>query len=135
MDIQLYNDADKNDDLFEIMKTQMSTEQERIFMISHYLYLQHGSDSTQFVIDFDNVWKNVEFTVRGNAKRILIKNFTEHLDYKIAARHLGEAAFVNGKNLGGSGQNKELILLTVDCFKNFCMIAATSKAKEIRTSS
>ena len=30
MDMQLYNDTDKNDDLFEIMKTQMSTEQERI---------------------------------------------------------------------------------------------------------
>jgi len=28
--MQLYNDTDKNDDLFEIMKTQMSTEQERI---------------------------------------------------------------------------------------------------------
>jgi phage anti-repressor protein len=115
------------------MKTRMSSEQEQIFMMSHYLYLQHGSDSTQFVIDFDDVWKNVELSRRDSAKRILIKNFTEHLDYKIAAPHLGGAAFVNGKNLGGSGQNKELILLTVDCFKNFCMIAATSKAKEIRT--
>ena len=102
-------------------------------MISHYLYLQYGSDSTQFVINFDDVWKNVELARRDSAKRILIKNFTEHLDYKIAAPHLGGAGLANGKNLGGSGQNKELILLTVDCFKNFCMVAATNKAKEIRT--
>jgi len=39
----------------------------------------------------------------------------------------------NGKNLGGAGQNKETILLTVDCFKNFCMLAATPKAKIIRS--
>ena len=120
MEVQIHNDT--GDELFEIMKARMSTEQEQIFMMSHYLYLQHGSDSTQFVIDFDDVWKNVELSRRDSAKRILIKNFTEHLDYKIAAPHLGGAAFVNGKNLGGSGQNKELILLTVDCFKNFFVI-------------
>jgi hypothetical protein len=181
MELLQYNE---NDDLFQIMKVQMSSEQEQIFMISHYLYLQHGSDSTKFVVDFDNVWKNVEFTRRDNAKRILVKHFTEHIDYKNIAPHfggasleahnvknilayqLGEAAlsknkavfgeqpnecekaaphlggaappncgaaFTHGKNLGGAGQNKETILLTVDCFKNFCMLAATPKAKVIRS--
>lgn len=170
MELLQYNE---NDDLFQIMKVQMSSEQEQIFMISHYLYLQHGSDSTKFVVDFDNVWKTVEFTTRGNAKRILVKQFTDHIDYKIITPHFGgatneqkthggqnndekaayqlgeaapnlggaalsknKAAFgeqSNGKNLGGAGQNKETILLTVDCFKNFCMIAATPKAKVIRS--
>jgi phage anti-repressor protein len=146
MELQLHTE---NDDLYQLMKVQMSSEQEQMFMISHYLYLQHGNDSTKFIVDFDNVWKNVEFTRLDNAKRILVKNFTEHIDYKIAAPHLKGAAFtehidykiaappkckvvINGKNLGGSGQNKETILLTVDCFKNFCMLAATPKAKEIR---
>lgn len=150
----------------------MNTEQEQIFMMSHFLYLQHGADSSKFVVDFDNVWKNVEFTRRDNAKRILVKHFTENIDYKIGALHLGRAIFREQnnaekaayqfgeacfevknegenlapqfggaafegqtaiKNLGGAGQNKETIMLTVDCFKNFCMLAATSKAKEIRT--
>jgi len=170
MELLQYNE---NDDLFQIMKVQMSSEQEQIFMISHYLYLQHGSDSTKFVVDFDNVWKTVEFTRRDNAKRILVKHFTEHIDYEIITPHFGgatneqkthggqnndektayqlgeafthlggaalsknKAAFGeknNGKNLGGAGQNKETILLTVDCFKNFCMLAATPKAKVIRS--
>ena len=111
MELQRHNDG--GDELFQIMKERMSSEQEQIFMISHYLYLQHGSDSTQFVVDFDNVWKTVEFTTRGNAKRILVKNFTEQIDYKIAAYQSGEAAFGeknNGKNLGGAGQNKETIV-------------------------
>ena len=137
MELQIYSES--ADELFQIMKTQMSTEQEQIFMTSHYLYLQHGSDNTQFVVDFDTVWKNVDFSRRDAAKRVLEKHFSEHIDYKIAAPPncgaaplLGEAAFSN-KNLGGSGLNKENILLTVDCFKNFCMLASTTKAKEIRS--
>jgi len=168
MELQRHND--NGDELFQIMKERMSSEQEQIFMISHYLYLQHGSDSTQFVVDFDNVWKTVEFTQKIGAKRLLEKYFTANVDYKIPALsknkaglgeqtndsekaapnfggrnndesaayqseqselQLGRAA--NGKNLGGAGQNKETILLTVDCFKNFCMLAATTKAKEIRS--
>jgi phage anti-repressor protein len=132
MELQRHNDG--GDELFQIMKERMSSEQERIFMISHYLYLQHGSDSTQFVVDFDNVWKTVEFTRRDNAKRILVKNFTEQIDYKIVAPQLGGAILEahNEQKIHG-GQNKETILLTVDCFKNFCMLAATTKAKEIRS--
>jgi hypothetical protein len=130
----------QSDELFQVMKVHMTTEQEQIFMASHYLYLQHGADSTKFVVDFDDVWKNVDFTRRDNAKRILAKNFTENENYTVsmvrsedcekAAPLSGGAAF---RNLGGSGQNKETILLTVDCFKNFCMIASTPKAKTIRS--
>ena len=145
------------DELYQIMKIKMNTEEEQIFMISHYLYLEYGNDNTKFVIDFNNVWKNIEFSLKGNAKRVLEKNFIENIDYKKAAYHLGEAAFIsenenknnidykkaaphlggeafiNEKNLGGAGKNKELILLTVDCFKNFCMLSGTKKSKEIRS--
>jgi len=75
---------DNRDELFQLMKEQMNTEQEQIFMASHYLYLQHGTDNTKFVVDFDNVWKNVDFTRRDNAKRILTNNFTENENYKIS---------------------------------------------------
>jgi len=172
---------DENDQLFHLMKSKMTTSEEQMFMMSHYLYLQHGSDSNAFVVDFDHVWKNVEFTTRGNAKRILVKKFTENVDYTIsvasfsceklcvnhvqysleqAASQSGEAASQSGETayqLGeaglryensqqngevfdknettvqNGGQNKETILLTVDCFKQFCFLAATPKAKEIRT--
>jgi len=182
MEMQIYEEKEtkEEDDLLQLMKAQMSTEQEQIFMTSHYLYLQYGSDNTKFVVNFDEVWKNVDFTQKVNAKRLLEKHFVEHIDYKKlalllgrasleekAAPHLGGASFINenngnlayhlgkasleekaalllGKvappNCGASfdknihgGQNKETILLTVDCFKNFCMLAATPKAKEIRT--
>ena len=82
MELQLRDDC-ANDELFQLMKAKMTTEQEQIFMISHYLYLQHGTDSTQFVVDFDTVWKCVEFARRDNAKRILVNKFIENVDYKI----------------------------------------------------
>ena len=118
------------DELFQLMKAQMTTEQEQLFMVSHYLYLEHGDDNTKFVVDFDIVWKNVDFSRRDNAKRLLEKNFTENIDYKMIAPLLGGA--INHTNLRG-GLNKETILLTVDCFKCFCMIAATPKAKVVRS--
>jgi len=136
-----------DDELFQIMKAKMNTEEEQIFMTSHYLYLQYGSDNTKFVIDFDDVWKNVEFTQKVSAKRLLEKHFKEYIDYKIAASAIATEDAVantvekiappkckanNDVNTRG-GQNKETILLTVDCFKNFCMLASTQKSKVIRS--
>jgi len=118
----------EQDELFQIMKARMNSEQEQMFMISHYLYLQHGTDNTKFVVDFDNVWKNVDLSRRDNAKRILVKNFTEHNDYQIVSLPKEEMLH-NAAN----GRPKETIYLTVDCFKNFCMIAATPKAKTVRS--
>ena len=119
----------QNDDLFQMMKTRMSTEEVQIFMDYHYLYLQHGADSTKFVVDFDNVWKDIGFTRRCNAKRILMKHFTENENYTISVPK-GELPPGKGKV---SGQSKETILLTVDCFKCFCVVASTPKAKVIRS--
>jgi phage anti-repressor protein len=133
----------QSDELFQIMKGRMTTEHEQIFMASHYLYLEHGTDNTKFVVDFDDVWKNVDFTRKDNAKRILVKNFIEQIDYKKV--EFTEMKVNSDENLAPpkrvascddnmwGGQNKETIMLTVDCFKNFCMIASTPKAKVIRS--
>lgn len=127
MELQTFNDTDSNDELFQLMKTQMSSEEEQMFMLSHYLYLQHGTDNTKFVVDFENVWENIEFSRRDNAKRILLKNFIENESYKMSFLQNEECENKKG------GLRKELILLTVDCFKNFCMLAGTQKAKKVRS--
>lgn len=56
-------------------------------------------------------------------------NYTENHCSKAAPSTSG-AAFEK-KNLGGSGLNKETILLTVNTFKKFCLKAGTKKADEI----
>lgn len=117
----------QNDDLFQMMKASMTTEEEQIFMENHYLYLQHGADSTKFVVVFDDVWKNVGFTRRRNAKRFLKRHFTENENYVIS---FPKEELLHGKV---GGRPKETILLTVDCFKCFCVIASTPKAKTFRS--
>ena len=126
MELQLNTNSD--DELVRIMKANMTAEEERIFMISHYLYLKHGKNNKAFVVDFDNVWNNVGFTQKVNAKRLLENKFEENIHYKIVF-FFKEELHHNQAN----GRRKEQILLTVDCFKCFCMFSATEKAKEIRT--
>ena len=58
------------------MKAQMTTEQEQLFMGSYYLYLQYGPNNKSFVVDFDIVWQNVEYSRRDSAKRVLENTFT-----------------------------------------------------------
>ena len=121
----------KNDELFTLIKSQMTETDEELFMTSYYLYLQYGKDNTAFVVDFDMVWKEIQFSRKADAKQLLIKKFKEHIDYKITATEYAVAVLEGGQKQNG-GQNKETILLTVDCFKNFCMLAGTPKSKEIR---
>jgi hypothetical protein len=118
------------DELFQLIETEMSDGEEQLFMKSYKLFLQYGSNSKEFVINFDIVWNWVGFTTIGNAKRLLEKFFNNNIDYKKTAFLFGEAVLSSQKQNGG--QNKETILLTVDCFKNFCMKAGTIRANEVR---
>lgn len=128
--IYIHNGIKQNDELFALIKSQMTEKDEELFMTSYYLYLQYGKDTTAFVVDFDIVWKEIQFSRKSDAKQLLIKKFNEKVDYKILATGYS-AAKVETQNKHG-GNNKETILLTVDCFKNFCMLAGTPKSKEVR---
>jgi len=75
----------KNDELFTLIKSQMSETDEELFMTSYYLYLQYGKDNTAFVVDFDMVWREIQFSRKGDAKQLLIKKFNDGVDYKITA--------------------------------------------------
>jgi hypothetical protein len=69
----------------------------------------------------------------NDAKRLLINNFEENVDYRIEipATANGKAGFVGERNLGGAGLNKESIFLTIRCFKKLCLKAKTKKSNEI----
>ena len=128
------------------IKDTFTDTQQHLFVSSFYCYLNYRS--TDFVVDFDHIWKWIGFARKDNAKRVLEKNFVIDIDYKVekAAPQVGGAAFeseykdekaspqVGGKgykksfcNLGGAGLNKEKITLTVNAFKKFCLKAGTKK--------
>ncbi len=95
------------------------------------MYLKYDQ-TTDFVIDFDNVWEFIGFTRKNNATRLLKTYFKENIDYIInnekAAPPNGGAAFQANKNIGGGGLNKNIIMLNVRAFKK---LNNTSKSDQI----
>ena len=56
--------------------------EQQLFVTSFYCYLNYDQKK-DFVIDFKHVWKQCGFSTKSNAKRILEKNFTIDIDYKV----------------------------------------------------
>jgi phage anti-repressor protein len=111
--------------LLNKIKVNFSDNEQHMFVASFYCYLKHDS-SKDFVIDLDNVWEWLGFNKKHNAKYLLEKQFIIETDYKIFAPEASGA-----KNETRGGHNKEIIMLTIDTFKRFCLKAGTKKADEI----
>jgi hypothetical protein len=65
---------------------------------------------------------SIGFSRKGDCKSLLVNNFIENEDYKVEKTAPANSGAVlnlseEGKNLGGSGLNKENVLLTIRCFK------------------
>jgi phage anti-repressor protein len=96
-----------------------------MFVTSFYCYLNYNQ-TTDFVIDLDNLWKWLGFSQKSAAKKMLEKHFTLDIDYKVLLYQLDEQT-----NDGRGGHNKETIMLNIKTFKLFCIKAGTKKADEI----
>lgn len=74
-----------------------------------------------FPIDFEDAWRWIGYSQKEVAKRSLINSgFVEGTDFSATLQ----------KSTGG--RPSERILLSVECFKMFCMMAGTSKGHEVR---
>ena len=114
-----------NNRLLGKIKDQFSESEQQIYVTSFYCYLNYNQ-TTDFVVDLDNIWRFLGFSTKQNAKTVLTKNFIENNDYKISLMQPHKRPIeVKG------GQNKETILMNIDTFKKICMMAGTKKAKEI----
>ena len=127
----------------EKLKEKFTTKQQLLFVESFSGFLNYDQ-TNDYVVNLDNVYKDIGFEQKTHCKRLLIKHFTIDVDYKIInteIKNLGnkyeeKAALPNGraafpKNLGGAGQNKETILMNIKTFKKLCMKANTKNADEI----
>ncbi|MEA5625299.1 phage antirepressor KilAC domain-containing protein [Nostoc sp. UHCC 0251] len=77
----------------------------------------------EFSVSFDDAWQWLDYSTKASAKRTLLTNFEENLDYLVFNNSV--------ENLSG-GRPTEEIYLTADCLKNFAMMANTSMGKEVR---
>ena len=117
--------------------------EQQLFVSSFYCYLNYNKN-TDFVVDFDNIWKWLGFSTKQKAEMLLEKHFNIDIDYKLAYQ-FGTAVSEQEKALNlmakqdsnlkpvkqNGGQNIKKIFLTVKCFKSLCLKAQTKKAGEI----
>jgi phage anti-repressor protein len=111
-----------------------NSEEKQLFSVSFRGYLKHNPN-LDFVVDLDSVWKWIGYKNKGNAKRALLKSefLVENIDYifQIFASQLGEAKTETENEERRGGHNKETILMTVNAFKKFCMMAATTQSHKM----
>jgi hypothetical protein len=101
--------------------------EQQLFVSSCYCYLNYNQ-SSDFVIDLDNIWKWLGFQQKVKAKILLEKHFTANIDYKNLLSQPGKQYYEETKH---GGHNKETLMLTVKTFKLFCIKADTKRAKDI----
>jgi hypothetical protein len=97
--------------------------EQQLFVSSFYCYLNYDKNM-DFVVDLDNVWKWLGFQQKVYAVTLLEKHFKMDVDYKHPT-----SSQETPKSHGG--HNKQIIMLTVRCFKSLCLKAQTKKASEI----
>jgi hypothetical protein len=93
--------------------------EQQLFVSSFYCYLNYDKNM-DFVVDLDNVWNWLGFQQKYNAIRMIEKYFKIDVDYKNVDPQ--ETLKSHG------GHNKQIIMLTVRCFKSLCLKAQTKKA-------
>lgn len=107
------------------LSVEFSTDEQQLFVDNFVTYVKHHEEPDAFVVNFDDVLVWLGFTRRDNAVRLLKRKFVRESDY-ITAPLSGGAVFQGG------GHNKDCYMLTVDAFKNLCMLAETDKGTQVR---
>lgn len=108
--------------LLNRLETVFIDDEQQTFIHHFQLYLNHNNTNIGFLINIDDVWNWLGISRKDNAKRILIKEFIQDVDYKIE--------HVSTDRRGG--HNKENILMTPETFKSMCMMVNTEKGKATR---
>lgn len=80
-------------------------------------------NNNDFIINIDIVAKWLD-SRKSRIKKTLVNTYNLNIDYKISKEK---------PNYKISKSNKEIILLTPDCFKRLCLLSKTKKGEEVRT--
>lgn len=82
------------------------------------------NSTEEFPINFDDAWQWLEFSRRDSAKRSFENSgFIEGIDFRSFHR-------IVERSIGAS--KREEIQMSVECFKQWGMMAGTEKGKQIR---
>ena len=88
----------------------------------HNIYTFDEENENDFIINIDIVTKWLVST-KSRLKETLVRSYNKNIDYKVSKEKVGKI----------SKSNKEIIMLTPDCFKRLCLVSKTKKSEEVRT--
>ena len=83
-------------------------------------WLEQEQQGVQFPVDFETAWQIAGYSNKANAKR-KIEKMAEGSDFS-------STMMKNGQR----GRSSQLIKLTCDAFKHFCLLAETEEGSQIR---
>lgn len=88
----------------------------------YFIYDFNELNNNDFIINLEIIskWLGSE---KGKLKKTLLKSYNKNMDWIIKKEKEGKI----------SKSNKEIILLTPDCFKRLCLLSKTKKADDVRT--
>lgn len=119
-----------NSKLLIKIKETFTEFEEQLFVSSFYCYLNYDK-TKDFIVDLNNVWKWIGFSQKVSAERMLESNFQSGIDYTKSAPHFGGAVLKDTNVKQNGGQNKQIVMMTIKCFKSLCLKSQTKKATEI----
>ena len=96
-----------------------------LLKLNFSLYIANKNNKNKFIINLDDIYKWVGFGRKGDAKKLLTR---ENNEFKVNKDYIIE--FNNNKKNIRGGRNNETILLTMKCFKTFCLMARTNESKK-----
>ena len=123
----LFND----DKLIQLIKENFNDDDNQLFKLSFNMYVNSQNNIDDFIVNFDDIYKWIGFTKKSDAKKLLVKSFINNLHYKMTLRRSPQRYDADEKHPKKGGENKETIMLTINCFKKFCMKASTKEADKI----
>jgi phage anti-repressor protein len=87
-------------------------------------WYQQEQEGIQFPVPFDIAWQIVEYSTKGNAKRLL----TAKKSHFVAS----EDYVINSDKSSPGGRSNDSIFLSCDTFKHFCLMSGTAQGRTIR---
>jgi hypothetical protein len=105
-----------SNDLLTIIENEFSIDEIKIFIKHYRIYDKYDVNCEDYVIKFDDIWKLLGFKRKIHGKRILFKYFEINNDYIFSANEF----------------NDNVIMLKINTYKTFSMVANTEKSKLIR---
>ena len=111
--------------LLQRVQQEFNKEEQELFVASFYCYLNHHP-TQDFVVDLDGVWQWLGYSRKACAKRKLQQSFEEDSDYRLLHTEVQQTT------AGRGGHNREVIMMTVECFKSMCQLSETDKGRRVR---